>query len=49
MARAIAAREAGEAYTPEFPTVDDGVRGMAFISSVLASAQSANKWYKMEI
>ena len=48
MARAICAREAGEAYTPEFPTVDDGVRGMAFISSVLASAESANKWYKME-
>ena len=29
----------------DFPTVDDGVRGMAFIESVVESANSAEKWY----
>jgi hypothetical protein len=29
------------------PTVDDGVTGMAFVETVLASAASDNKWVKM--
>lgn len=33
----------------EFPTVDDGVRGMAFIENVVASAQSNEKWKKFEM
>ncbi len=28
----------------DFPTVEDGVRGMAFIDTVLASAESGDKW-----
>ena len=28
----------------DFPTVDDGVRGMAFIENVVASSQSDKKW-----
>jgi hypothetical protein len=28
----------------DFPTVDEGVRGMAFIDNVVASAQSDKKW-----
>ncbi len=37
------------AYPYEFPTVDDGVRGMAFIENVVASAQSNEKWKKFEV
>ena len=44
MARAVAAREAGEEYTPEFPTADDGVRGMAFIEAVVRSSASGATW-----
>lgn len=44
MARAIDAREKGEKYTPEFPTVEDGVRGMAFIEAVVRSSRSDAKW-----
>lgn len=29
----------------DFPTVSDGVRGMAFIEAVVASSQSDQKWY----
>lgn len=29
----------------DFPTIDDGVRGMAFIESVVASSASDQKWY----
>lgn len=32
----------------DFPTVDDGVRGMAFIDAVVASGKSTEKWYKFE-
>ena len=32
------------AEMPDFPTVEDGVRGMAFINNVVASAQSDKKW-----
>jgi len=31
----------------DFPTVDDGVRGMQFIETVVASAASATKWTPM--
>ncbi|SDC20560.1 Gfo/Idh/MocA family protein [Niabella drilacis] len=33
----------------DFPSVDDGVRGMAFIDNVVASAQSDKKWWDFEI
>jgi len=29
----------------DFPTVEDGVRGMAFIENVVASSQSGQKWH----
>lgn len=32
----------------DFPTVDDGVRGMAFISACVASARSDRKWHRLE-
>ncbi len=47
-ARAIDARLAGGSYTPSYPTVDDGVRGMAFIETVLRSHQGDRKWTPLE-
>lgn len=49
MARAIAAREAGEHYTPEFPDVEDGVRGMAFIEAAVANSDGTEKWTRLDI
>lgn len=43
----VAAREQGEAPREEwldFPSVDDGLRGMAFIETVIASGNSEQKW-----
>ena len=31
----------------DFPTVQDGVRGMRFVEKVIASGKSANKWVRM--
>ena len=31
----------------DFPTVDDGLRGMVFIDSVVRSSRSARKWFKV--
>ncbi|CAN5440385.1 Gfo/Idh/MocA family oxidoreductase [soil metagenome] len=31
----------------DFPTIDDGIRGMAFIETVVKSSQSDQKWVKM--
>lgn len=33
----------------DFPGIEDGVRGMAFIENVVASAASEQKWKKFEI
>ncbi len=33
----------------DFPTVDDGVRGMAFIENVIASGKSEKKWTAFEV
>jgi predicted dehydrogenase len=49
-ARALRARLEGREPGPfdlDFPTVDDGVRGMAFIEAVVASSQSDTKWYPL--
>ena len=51
-ALALQARLAGEQPAPEqldFPTVYDGVRGMAFITACVASAASARKWTTLEV
>ena len=31
----------------DFPTIDDGVRGMAFLNALLKSNESDQKWYKL--
>jgi hypothetical protein len=46
----VGARLAHEKPDPlmlDFPGVDDGLRGMLFIETVLDSATSAKKWTKM--
>jgi predicted dehydrogenase len=51
-ARALACRLEGVKPAPEyfdFPTVDDGVRGMAFIETVVKSSKSSQKWMKMPV
>jgi len=46
---AIEAKIEGESNpTGDFPTVDDGVIGLAFIETVLESANSSEKWTKMK-
>ena len=43
----LSAQLEGETPTPEmldFPGVEDGIRGMAFIDNVVASSQSEKKW-----
>ncbi|MGE9312908.1 Gfo/Idh/MocA family protein [Niabella sp. CJ426] len=44
---ALSARLNNETPDPliDYPTVEDGVRGMAFINNVVASAQSDQKWW----
>ena len=50
-ALALQARRAGEqpAADLDFPTVHDGVRGMAFIAACVASSASDQKWTKLEV
>ena len=48
----LSARLNGETPTAEmldFPDASDGVRGMAFIENVVASAQSDQKWFDFKI
>ncbi|MCB0854961.1 MAG: gfo/Idh/MocA family oxidoreductase, partial [Bacteroidetes bacterium] len=47
-ARALRARLNGEEpseFDMDFPSVEDGIRGMAFIETVVASSDSNQKWY----
>jgi predicted dehydrogenase len=47
-AQTLTARIDGTKPAPEsldFPGVEDGIRGMAFIDSVVASSQSSQKWF----
>ena len=49
-AKCVQARLAGEEVDPiylDFPTVQDGVRGMQFIENVVASSHSSDKWLKV--
>ncbi|QQL48922.1 Gfo/Idh/MocA family protein [Mucilaginibacter ginkgonis] len=49
---ALRARLSGEDTKPEwldYPSVDDGIRGMAFIENVVASSNSDQKWWKYQI
>ena len=48
----LSARLEGKTPTKEmldFPNVDDGVRGMAFIENVVASSQSDTKWHEFVV
>jgi predicted dehydrogenase len=47
--RAIEAKARGRAPRPaaDFPGIDDGVEGMAFISAVVASARRGARWVRM--
>ena len=47
----LSARIEGREATAEmrdFPTVEDGVRGMRFIDAVVASSASEEKWTKID-
>ncbi len=46
--RARLARTKPDKLALDFPNVDDGVRGMLFIDTVLASTRSRQKWTKMK-
>ena len=47
--KSIRAQVAGDpAPKTDHPTVDDGVTGLAFISTVLESSKSDKKWTKMK-
>lgn len=50
-ALALTARIDGEAVPEhvDFPSVDDGIRGMAFIDNVVRSGQSQEKWTAFEV
>jgi predicted dehydrogenase len=51
-AKTVSARIDGSTPTPEeldFPSVEDGIRGMAFIDNVVASAASDLKWTEYKI
>lgn len=50
-ARTLRSTLNGETPNPlytDFPTVEDGVRGMAFIETVVEANQSPQKWYKFK-
>lgn len=46
--RADLNNESPDPLALDFPTVDDGLRGMAFLETVLASAKSDRKWLPMK-
>ncbi len=51
-AATLACRLSGETPTPEmldYPRVEEGIRGMAFIDNVVASAKSEQKWIEHSI
>lgn len=51
-AMTLRARMEGKEPDPQhldFPTVDDGVRGMAFIVNAVASSKSNDKWHKFTV
>ncbi|MBO5722406.1 MAG: gfo/Idh/MocA family oxidoreductase, partial [Lentisphaeria bacterium] len=49
IANAIAARADGIEYVTSYPTVEDGVRGVAFIEAVVRSSVTESKWIKFEV
>ena len=48
----IAAELSGEpapSYSKDYPTIKDGVRGMAFIEAVVKSSQNNAAWTELEL
>ena len=48
----IAAEHSGEpapSYAKDYPTIKDGVRGMAFIEAVVKSSQNNAAWTQLEL
>ena len=33
----------------DFPSIDEGIRGMAFIENVVASAKTKEKWFQFKV
>ncbi|OQA76654.1 MAG: Glucose-6-phosphate 3-dehydrogenase [Lentisphaerae bacterium ADurb.Bin242] len=49
-ADAVAGRLEGDKdFAPDFPTAEDGLRGMAFIDAVVKSSRSDQKWLNFEV
>jgi predicted dehydrogenase len=46
-ARAVNARLERTPYEPAYPSVDEGVRGMAFIETAVKSSRSKQKWLRL--
>ena len=46
-AQAVDAFNAKLSYTPEYPSVEDGVRGVKIIHAIVASASGDQKWIKL--
>jgi hypothetical protein len=48
-ARAIRAEVNGDTIPPDcdFPTIDDGVNGMAFVEAAVASAKAGGAWTRI--
>jgi len=46
--RARLSRTKADPLAKDFPDVNDGLRGMLFIDSVLASTKSKQKWTKFK-
>ena len=53
-ANAVRAREAGKKVAKndvanDFPKIEDGVRGMAFIEAVVKSSKANSRWTKLDV
>ena len=48
LANAVNARLNGEEYTPEFPTVIDGLRGVRFVHAVVKNSAGNEKWTTLD-
>ncbi|MDD5704469.1 MAG: Gfo/Idh/MocA family oxidoreductase [Kiritimatiellae bacterium] len=46
-AKAVDARLERKAFKPDYPTVDEGVREMAFVETVVKNSRGSRKWSKL--
>jgi predicted dehydrogenase len=45
----IRARLCGEAHLPDYPGLDDGLRGVRFIEQVVQNSRSSQRWTELEL